>query len=358
MGFKATLAFLLMALTASACNLPINPPPPTPTATDAGPTELEVQPTATPTEIPNDLAAAPGQVSGQVCYPSEFIPPMVLHFLEINTDELTSVEHNNGEQAYSVELPAGTYYAFAFRSDAELNGGGAYTDYIACGAEEGCGGQDLHAFDVPAAGQVSGIDICDWVIPAEDLPPVPEATQPAEDLAALPTATATAPPGGVSLNCDGTYQRVRIVDQGASGKTVAVDNWVGGAWVNVWNVASGDPNLRQLTDDAGHYPFGGCQRLVVVPFRHSNPQVTVELSIHHWNGAGLDQVYFNEGYYGEWSHAGAIVTFKEASKLGTINNGPLVACEWQTLEHEWDGSAFNQVGSNLQPVPNCTPTAP
>ncbi len=170
-----------------------------------------------------------------------------------------------------------------------------------------------------------------------------------------PTPTATPPAGGVSLNCDGTYQRVRITDNGIAGKTISVDNWSGGAWVNAWNMASGDPNQRQLMPEAGTYEFGGCQMLVVVPMRSSGPQLWYELGIYAWNGVGLSQVYFNEGYYGEWSKVGDVITFREASKLG---GSPLGACEWMTLEHEWDGTDFVQIGSVLEPVPGCTPIVP
>ena len=170
-----------------------------------------------------------------------------------------------------------------------------------------------------------------------------------------PSPTATPPAGGVSLNCDGTYQRVRITDNGIAGKTISVDNWSGGAWVNVWNMASGDPNLRQLMPEAGTYEFGGCRKLVIVPMRSSGPHLWYELGIYAWNGVGLTQVYFNDGYYGEWSKSGDEITFREASSLG---GSPLSACEWMTLEHEWDGTDFVQIGSVLEPVPGCTPIVP
>lgn len=350
MRFRRLNFLVILALGLLGCNLSLQATPtPTTSSTATGtPRPSPPSATAVPTATTAPLA---GQVSGQLCYPSEPpLPPMTLYFENIGTGVLTTQEHTDGTGLYQVNLTPGSYHAYAWRADHSI--GGSYSQSVLCGLDVSCTDHSLVSFDVTDASQINDIDICDWYGPSGAVPTPPGA------VLALPTATATAPPGGVSLNCDGSYQRVRIIDQGAAGKTIAVDNWVGGAWVNVWNVASGDPNLRQLTDDAGHYPFGGCQRLVVVPFRHSNPQVSFELSIHRWTGAGMNQVYFNDGYYGEWSHAGAVVTFKEASKLGTINNGPLVACEWQTLEHEWDGSAFNQIGSNLQPVPNCTPTAP
>lgn len=170
-----------------------------------------------------------------------------------------------------------------------------------------------------------------------------------------PSPTDSPPAGGVSLNCDGTYQRVRITDNGIAGKTISVDNWSGGAWVNVWNMASGDPNQRQLMPEAGTYEFGGCRKLVIVPMRSSGPHLWYELGIYAWNGVGLTQVYFNEGYYGEWSKAGDVITFREASKLG---GSPLGPCEWMTLEHEWDGTDFVQIGSVLEPVAGCTPIVP
>jgi len=171
-----------------------------------------------------------------------------------------------------------------------------------------------------------------------------------------PAATEPPPAGGVSLNCDGTYQRVRVVDQGASGKTIAVDSWNGATWATVWELSSGDPNLKQLTDQAGYYQFGACQNLVIVPFRHSNPQLWFELGIYVWNGAGMTQVYFNEGYYGEWLRVGDLVRYKEASSLGSVSGGPLEPCEWITLEHSWNGAAFLQTGSLVQPVAGCTPS--
>jgi len=184
---------------------------------------------------------------------------------------------------------------------------------------------------------------------------VPASSTPELTASITPSPTDSPPAGGLSLNCDGTYQRVRITDNGIAGKTISVDNWSGGAWVNVWNMASGDPNQRQLMPEAGTYEFGGCQKLVIVPMRSSGPHLWYELGIYAWNGVGMSQVYFNEGYYGEWTKADDVITFREASTLG---GSPLGPCEWMTLEHEWDGTDFVQIGSILEPIAGCTPIVP
>ncbi|MFP3853987.1 MAG: hypothetical protein ACLFWD_06805 [Anaerolineales bacterium] len=347
------LAMLLVTMLLAACNLPIATPVTSATATSTEINGMASQPTGTPTAQPDDPALAPGLVSGQLCYPSESIPPMTLYFLELNSDELTSLEHDSGEPAYSLELAAGEYYAFAFRRDVQMNAGGAYTDYIACGAKEGCGDQTLHAFEVPPGGEAADINICDWVISADNLPPVPQPTASVDELAPAPTATATAPPNGVSLSCDGTYQRVRIEDNGPDGITVLVDDWQDGSWMNVWSKTPADPFLQQVLEEVGWYQFGDCQKLIIVPIQNGDPRVTLDLTVHAWNGATMTQVYSNSGWYGSWSKVGDIIRTREASKLGSIDDGPLSACEWLTLEYTWDGTAFNQTGSNLEAVTNC-----
>lgn len=193
--------------------------------------------------------------------------------------------------------------------------------------------------------------------PEPELQAQPSATaEPTEQqIAPAPSATNTPPPNGVSLNCDGIYQRVRIVDQGAAGKTISVDTWNGTDWTNTWSVASGDPMLKQLTDDAGWYQFGDCEKLVIVPFQHSNPQLYFELGIYAWNGATMQSVYAREGYYGEWEKVADLIRFRYASLLGYVNNGPLGPCEWTTFEHTWDGAAFAQTGSLIEPVADCSP---
>jgi hypothetical protein len=178
--------------------------------------------------------------------------------------------------------------------------------------------------------------------------PVPDTPTPIP-----PTPTSPPSPGGVSLNCDGTYQRLRITDGGASGKTVSVDSWDGSSWVNVWNIFGGDPMIRQIEAEAGYYTFGACQKLVIVPIRYSGSGAILELGIHAWNGSGLSQVYFNDGVHGSWSKVGDNVIFEESLYLyGEPNCCP---CSRQTLQYTWDGSAFVQTGSAITPTYVGTP---
>ncbi len=352
------LVLVMLTAILTACNMPGTPEQVRPevanavaaTLTKAAPVQ---EPLSSPEPTPGPTETV-GQVSGQICYPSEPpLPLLTLYFEETGSQTLYTLEHTNGTGAYQMTLPPGTYIAYAWRDSHDL--GGAYSAAVPCGLSVNCNDHSLLPFQVNAGESITDIDICDWYGAAGDIPQPPSQS---EMIAVPGTPTATPPPDGISLNCDGTYQRLRIVDQGINGKTISVDSWDGASWVNVWNMASGDPNLKQLMDEAGHYEFLGCQKLVIVPFRHSNPQVFYELGVHVWNGAGLSQVYYNEGHYGEWEKLDDRIRFREASKLGTVNNGPLGPCEWVTLEHTWDGVDFIQTGSAVEVIPNCTITVP
>jgi hypothetical protein len=298
-------------------------------------------------------APAEGTVSGKVCFPSEPpLPEMTLYFQDLSSGEVISISHTDGTGTYEAELPPATYVAYAWR-DEDFTVGGSYSQAVPCGLSVECSDHSLISFAVEPAGATAGIDICDWYgIPGDvPLPPGAPTLPP-------PTPTNTPPPEGISFNCDGTYQRVRITDSGATGRVISVDRWDGSQWANVWNNSAGDPNLRQITDDSGLYPFGGCQRLLVIAVRNSNPQVTIDLTALRWHGSGLIQVYSMQGDYGEWSVIDDRLTFRRASKLGTVGDGPLQPCEWTTTEHTWDGTAFTETSKTVDPVPNCTVTVP
>jgi hypothetical protein len=290
-----------------------------------------------------------GTVSGAVCYPSEFIPPMTMYFLDMVTDIATTFSHTDGSTSYSFELAPGDYVAYAWRNESTLAGG--YTYAVPCGLSVECTDHGLIPFTVSPGASATGIDLCDWYGEAGFIP-TPSGGVPTQ-IAAVPTSTP--PPDGVSLNCDGTYQRFRLVDQGASGKTVSVDNWVSNSWVNVWNLSSGDPMTKQIEAEAGYYQFGGCQKLVIVPMRYAGSGAVLDLSIHVWNGNGLSQVYFNDGVHGDWTKVGDKILMEESLYLyGEPNCCP---CNRQVLEHTWNGTAFLQTGSAINATYSGTPPA-
>lgn len=186
---------------------------------------------------------------------------------------------------------------------------------------------------------------------ATDLPQPPEGTPyPTQHptITAMPSPTHTPPPDGISLNCDGTYQRVRVVDGGAAGKTVFVDNWNGSDWVEVWRVEGGDPMNQQIEDSAGPYLFGECTYLVIVPILYGGSGAVVELTIYAWDGVGMVEVYRHDGVHGDWQKLGDMITFEESIYLYDEPN--CCPCNRQYLEHTWDGVAFQQTGSLITPT--------
>ena len=294
-----------------------------------------------PTPPGGEEGVVTGTVAGRVCYPSEGIPPMTAYFQDTVTNDVTTLDIALNQGTYSLDLLPGTYIAYAWLPGFAL--GGSYSQAVPCGLTVSCTDHSPIPFSVAAGATTSNIDICDWYGGSGSVPMPPGASGP----------TPTAPAGGVSLNCDGTYQRLRITDGGAAGKTASVDNWDSSSWVNVWNWAGGDPMVRQITNEAGLYSFGGCQQLVVVPMVYGGSGAVLEMTVHVWNGSGLTEVYLHEGTHGTWSHSGANLTFEESVYLyGEPNCCP---CNRQYLQHTWDGSAFVQTGSAVNPTYSGTP---
>lgn len=171
--------------------------------------------------------------------------------------------------------------------------------------------------------------------------------------------TATPPPDGLSMACDGTYQRLRLTDAGAAGKTAWLDVWDGSAWTDVWSFEGGDPMIRQIEAEAGLHPFGDCGYLLLLPIRYSGSGAPLELHAYAWNGSGLDQVYLHEAGHGVWTKDGNSITVQQSVYLYDEPN--CCPCNMQVITDTWDGSAFVETANEITPTysgappPECVP---
>jgi hypothetical protein len=91
-----------------------------------------------------------GTVMGSLCYPSEFNPPLTLYFEKTGTGETLLFSIPQNQNVYSVVLPSGTYYAYAWAPDYNLEG--AYVDT----------NRLMKKFVVFDGQTTAAINLCDW----------------------------------------------------------------------------------------------------------------------------------------------------------------------------------------------------
>ena len=91
-----------------------------------------------------------GTVSGSLCYPSEFNPPMTLYIENAGTGERIQFAIPENQNVYSVLIPNGTYYAYAWAPGYNLEG--AYTDPSGL----------MKTFNVYGGQTTANINLCDW----------------------------------------------------------------------------------------------------------------------------------------------------------------------------------------------------
>jgi len=91
-----------------------------------------------------------GTVTGEFGYPSEFNPPLTLYFERVDNGQIVQFSIPENHIDYSVLLPNGKYYAYAWAPGYNLEG--AYV------SDDGT----LKAFTVQGGQTTSGIRIVDW----------------------------------------------------------------------------------------------------------------------------------------------------------------------------------------------------
>lgn len=102
-------------------------------------------------QVKKPVADTPhGTVGGNLCYPSEFNPPMTLYLEEAGTGNRYQFAIAESQFTYSVVIPAGRYYAYAWAPGYNLEG--AYTD------ESGL----MKSFLVEGSLTTPFINLCNW----------------------------------------------------------------------------------------------------------------------------------------------------------------------------------------------------
>jgi hypothetical protein len=91
-----------------------------------------------------------GTVTGSFCYPSEFNPNLILYFEKVRTGEVIQFSIPQDHPEFSVSLPAGRYYAYAWAPDFLLEGAYVNRD------------RTMKSFLVRRGEVTSDIGICDW----------------------------------------------------------------------------------------------------------------------------------------------------------------------------------------------------
>ncbi len=120
-------------------------------------TPIPIQSTATWTPSP---APNIGTVTGDVCFPSEYIPAMNAYFQDTVANTATTLPIAENQSTYTIDLSPGNYTAYVWLTD--FSAGGSYSLAVPCGLTVSCTDHTLLPFNVTAGQTTQDIDLCDW----------------------------------------------------------------------------------------------------------------------------------------------------------------------------------------------------
>ncbi len=147
-----------------------------PVATAVAATLQAAAPTAEPTAVPATAApvAATGAISGDLSYPSSFIPPLDIVATNTETGDYFYIQTTQNTTSYTMEnLPAGQYTVIAYVTDDPTDYAGGYTAAVPCGLSVDCADHSLLAVTVSAGQTTPGVNPQDWYAPPGTYPPNP-----------------------------------------------------------------------------------------------------------------------------------------------------------------------------------------
>ncbi len=155
-----------------ACNATPTPLPNTPTPSIAKPTLAPpIGPTAPPVAKPTQPPPQPGSISGKLCYPSSYIPPMTIYAVDQQANKWFKTQSKGpADASYSLDnIAPGTYLVYAWLDEGQM--GGSYSQAVPCGLDVKCTDHSLIPVVVQPGQQVTNIDVCDWYGPIPPPPP-------------------------------------------------------------------------------------------------------------------------------------------------------------------------------------------
>lgn len=128
------------------------------------------------TGVPAPPVGDPGQISGQLGYPSEIIPPLDIYAVRVDDPAFFyTIRTTMNQSSYSIAVAPGSYYLLANLADSPPDTiSGAYTAAVLCGHQIGCDDHTLLAVDVAPGQIVEEIAITDWYAPPGFFPPRPQ----------------------------------------------------------------------------------------------------------------------------------------------------------------------------------------
>ncbi|MBK6645718.1 MAG: hypothetical protein IPG44_08180 [Anaerolineales bacterium] len=125
--------------------------------------------------IINPGIPAPGSISGQLSYPSSFIPSMTVVAFEVDSVNYHYVVTNENSSTYQIDdLSPGQYYVVAYpNGDSSIPGG--YSQAVPCGLLASCADHSLIPVTVNSDETTTGINPGDFYAPPGTFPasPVP-----------------------------------------------------------------------------------------------------------------------------------------------------------------------------------------
>ena len=112
-----------------------------------------------------------GTITGNLCVPSEGIPPLDIYLQATNTQNITHITTPANQNSYTFDnIAAGNYIVFSY-PQGQTHIGGGFTEAVPCGLTVACTDHSPIELTIGAGTLVSGADICDWY--GADIPPKP-----------------------------------------------------------------------------------------------------------------------------------------------------------------------------------------
>lgn len=124
--------------------------------------------------LPPGITVPAGAISGNLGYPSSYIPPLVIVATNANTAQWYYIATAENTVAYTfTDLPPGEYTVIAYVAGESTDYGGGYTMAVLCGLSVDCTDHSLIPVIVTSGQTTPGINLTDWYAPPGSFPPNP-----------------------------------------------------------------------------------------------------------------------------------------------------------------------------------------